>query len=82
MGGLIAYPDCMYATAVVDGKVVRFKLSPALARAHRENSGKNLGEQEAVALVEAKRRVVTPGEFLKVAEVGRLVSKLAREQRS
>ena len=27
-------------------------------------------------------RVVTPGEFLKVAEVGRLVSKLAREQRS
>ena len=72
----------MYATAVVDGKVLRFKLSPALARAQRENSGKNLGEQEAVALVEAKRRVVTLGDYLKVAAVGRLVSKLAREQRS
>jgi hypothetical protein len=46
----------MYATAVVAGKVVRFKLSPALARAHRENRGKTLTEQEAVAFVEAKRR--------------------------
>jgi hypothetical protein len=35
-----AYGDVMYATAVVDGKVVRFKLSPALARAHRQNRGK------------------------------------------
>jgi hypothetical protein len=46
----------MYATAVVEGKVVRFKLSPALARAHRENRGKLMSEREAVALVEAKRR--------------------------
>ena len=30
-----AYADVMYATAVVGGKVVRFKLSRALARAHR-----------------------------------------------
>jgi hypothetical protein len=46
----------MYATAVVQGKVVRFRLSPALARAHRENRNKTITEQEAVAFVEAKRR--------------------------
>ena len=47
----------MHATAVVDGKVVRFKLSPALARAHRENRGQSMTETEAVSFVEAKRRV-------------------------
>lgn len=47
----------MYATAIVDGKVIRFKLSPALARAHRGNSGKSLTESEAIAAVEAKRRL-------------------------
>ena len=46
----------MYATAVVAGKVVRFKLSPALARAHRENRGKTMTEREAVQFVETKRR--------------------------
>jgi hypothetical protein len=46
----------MYATAVVEGKVVRFKLSPALARAHRANLGRNLTEREAVEFVETKRR--------------------------
>ena len=46
----------MYATAVVGGKVVRFKLSPGLARAHRRNQGKTMTEAEAVAFVEAKRR--------------------------
>ena len=46
----------MYATAVVDGKVVRFKLSPALARAHRENRGKTMNERDTVQFVEAKRR--------------------------
>lgn len=46
----------MYATAVVAGKVVRFKLSPALARAHRENRRKTMTEEEAVVFVEAKRR--------------------------
>lgn len=55
--GLFAYADVMYATAVVEGKVVRFKLSPALAQAHRENRGKTMTEAEAVAFVEAKRRV-------------------------
>jgi hypothetical protein len=44
----------MYATAVVGGKVVRFTLSPALARAHRENRA--MTEAEAVAFVETKRR--------------------------
>ena len=54
--GLFAYADLMYATAVVEGKVVRFKLSPALARAHRENRGEAITEREAVAFVEGKRR--------------------------
>jgi len=53
---VFAYAEVMYATAVVEGKVVRFKLSPALARAHRENRGKTMTEREAVAFVEAKRR--------------------------
>lgn len=52
----LGYPDVMYATAVVEGKVIRFKLSPALARAHRENRGKTMTDQEAVAFVERKRR--------------------------
>jgi hypothetical protein len=47
----------MYATAVVGGKVVRFRLSPGLARAHRQNRGKTMTEAEAVAFVETKRRV-------------------------
>jgi hypothetical protein len=51
-----AYADLMYAKAVVGGKVVRFKLSPALARAHRENRGKSMTEAEALAFVETKRR--------------------------
>ena len=46
----------MYATAIVEGRVVRFKLSPALARAQRDNRRKTLTEQEAVGFVEAKRR--------------------------
>ena len=45
-----------HLTAVVGGKVVRFKLSPALARAHRQNRGKVMTETEAVAFVETKRR--------------------------
>jgi hypothetical protein len=51
-----AYAGGMYATAIVGGKVVRFRLSPALARAHRENRGKTMTEAEAVAFVETKRR--------------------------
>ena len=55
-GVAFAYADVMYATAVVGGKVVRFKLSPALARAHRQNRGKSMTEAGAVAFVETKRR--------------------------
>ncbi len=75
----------MYATAIVDGNVVRFKLSPALARAHRENRGKTMTEQGAVEFVEAKRRAralrrakpyLEPGEFLKLPEVTPLLKKL------
>ena len=51
-----AYACVMYATAVVEGKVIRFKLSPALAKAHRQNRGNSMTESEAVAFVEAKRR--------------------------
>ncbi len=51
-----AYAGVMYATAVVGGKVVRFKLSPALARAHRQNRGKAMTKADAVAFVETKRR--------------------------
>ena len=51
-----AYAGVMYATAVVGGKVVRYKLSPTLARAHRQNRGKAMTEAEAVAFVETKRR--------------------------
>ena len=35
---------------------LHFKLSPALARAHRQNRGKAMTETEAVAFVETKRR--------------------------
>jgi len=49
----------VHATAVVNGKIVRFRLSPALARAHRENRGKTMTEQKAIAFVEAKRRART-----------------------
>jgi hypothetical protein len=51
-----AYAGLMHATAVVGGKVVRFKLSPALVRAHRQNRGKTMSEAEAVAFVETRRR--------------------------
>jgi hypothetical protein len=53
---VLAYANLMYATAIVEGQVVRFKLSPALAQAHRENRGKTITERQAVAFVEAKRR--------------------------
>lgn len=53
---VFAYAAGMYATAIVDGKVVRFKLSPGLARAHREHRGQILTDADAVATVELKRR--------------------------
>lgn len=53
---VFAYADVTYATVIVEGKIIRFKLSPALAGAHRENRGKSMTESEAIAFVEAKRR--------------------------
>jgi hypothetical protein len=48
----------MQAQAVVGGKLVSFRLSPELARAHRANAGKTMRDAEAVALVEKKRRAL------------------------
>ena len=52
----VEYADDMRATAIVQGKVVRFELSPALARAHRKNRDGTMTETEAIAFVEAKQR--------------------------
>jgi len=46
----------MQAKAIVGGKLVSFRLSPELARAHRENAGRTMTDAEAVACVERKRR--------------------------
>ena len=46
----------MTATAIVRGKVVKFRLSPALARAQKRNAGRTLSDEGAVKQVEAKRR--------------------------
>ena len=46
----------MQAKALVGGKLVSFKLSPELARAHRANAGKTMSDADAVAFVERKRR--------------------------
>ncbi len=46
----------MFATAVIAGKVVKYRLSPGLARAHRRNTGKTMIDAGAVADVERKRR--------------------------
>ena len=46
----------MIATAIVKGKIVRVRLSPALAKAHKRNADKTMTEREAIEFVEAKRR--------------------------
>ncbi len=46
----------MQARAIVGGKLVSFKLSSELARAHRVNAGKQMTDEEAVAFVEKQRR--------------------------
>jgi hypothetical protein len=43
-------------SAIVDGKVVRLKLSPGLAQAWRQNRGKTMTEKQAIEFVERKRR--------------------------
>jgi hypothetical protein len=46
----------MTATAIVGGKVVKFLLPPALAKAHQRNAGRTMTNRQAVDFVEAKRR--------------------------
>jgi hypothetical protein len=46
----------MFVKAIVDGKVIRLKLSSGLVQAWKENKGKKMTEREAIELVEAKRR--------------------------
>ena len=46
----------MVATAIVKGRVHRFRLSPVLAQAHKRNAGKTMTDQEAIEFVENKRR--------------------------
>jgi len=46
----------MYGTAIVKGKLVRFRLPEALARARKRNAGQTMTDGEAIAFVEAKRR--------------------------
>lgn len=46
----------MKATAIVGGKVVKFALPPALAKAHQRHAGQTMTDQQAVEYVEAKRR--------------------------
>ena len=46
----------MQAKAIVGGKLVNFKLSPELARAHRNNVGKTMSDEQAIVWVEKKRR--------------------------
>ena len=47
----------MTAKAIVQGKVTKFRLSPALARAQKRNAGGELNDAEAIAFVEKRRRV-------------------------
>jgi hypothetical protein len=64
MGALVhaaalGYSLRMFAKAIVQGKVVKFRLSPALARAQKRHAGKTLSDAEAIKLVEKKRRAAT-----------------------
>jgi len=43
-------------TAIVRGKVVRFRLPAALARAQTRNAGKAMTDQQVIEFVEEKRR--------------------------
>lgn len=67
----LAYAGVMYATAIVGGKVVRFKLSRALARAHRQNRRKNMADAKAAAadylVLRSRLRREQPAAFNPVA---------------
>ena len=46
----------MFAKAIVGGKVIRFRLPPALARAQKRNAGTTMTDEQVIEFVEAKRR--------------------------
>jgi hypothetical protein len=46
----------MTGTAIVKGKIIRFRLSKGLALAQSRNRGKSMAERQAVEFVETKRR--------------------------
>lgn len=46
----------MTVSANVGGKVIRWKLSPGLAAAWKQNQGQRMSEAEAIRFVERKRR--------------------------
>ncbi|MCU0782983.1 MAG: hypothetical protein MUF81_02845 [Verrucomicrobia bacterium] len=48
----------MFAKAIVGGKLIQFRLSPELARAHRANADKTMTEREVIEFVEQKRRAL------------------------
>ena len=48
----------MYATTIVRGKVVKYRLPASIAAAWKRNAGKTMTDQEAIDFVEAKRREV------------------------
>lgn len=48
----------MQAKAIVGGRLVSFRLSPELERAHRANAGKTMSDAQALAFVEKKRRAL------------------------
>jgi len=48
----------VFAKAIVGGNLIRFRLSPELARSHRANAGKAMSEGEAVEFVERKGRAL------------------------
>jgi hypothetical protein len=51
-----AYLHAMHAKAIVGGKLIRFRFSPELARAHRANAGKAMSEKQVIEFVETRRR--------------------------
>jgi hypothetical protein len=48
--------DNVIVKAIVDGKIVRLKLSSGLARSWRQNRGKTMTAKQAIEFVERRRR--------------------------
>ena len=54
----VLYRLAMFAKAIVGGKLIRFRLSPELAKCHKRNAGKTMTDAEVIEFVEQKRRVL------------------------